>query len=417
MVLDASKMERVSIILSKNRQFNTNQMIQYFAIAYAFVLPLSRAGISFFTALLFFLWIIDGNVLNKIKQIFKSQVVRVLILFITFYFLSLLWADNVTHSLHYIQRHWHILPLFVLMFSIKKEYIPKVLSAFILGMFISEIISYGVFFELWHIGKSTPENPSPFMHHIEYSIFLAFTALILLSRIFNEMVLKYKLFYIFFFITISGNLFLNAGRTGQFAFILGLFVLAFLKFENKLKALFISSILTIMILGIAFNISETFQSRIILGKKNIVHVIEDKDYCTSWGGRVGAWIISKDIIVEHPLVGAGLVDNMKLFHQIIDTKYPEMKCMHKDFHHIHNQFLQILTQSGLIGLAIFLTIFYMIFKIPLKNKEYQDIKYIYLTVLFFSFMAEVVFPHQFSMTLFALIIGLLLAQHRIENEV
>jgi O-antigen ligase len=91
--------------------------------------------------------------------------------------------------------------------------------------------------------------------------------------------------------------------------------------------------------------------------------------------------------------------------------------MHRDFHHIHNQFLQILTQSGLIGLSIFLTIFYMIFKIPLKNKEYQNIKYIYLTVLFFSFMTEVVFPHQFSMTLFALIIGLLLAQQRIENEV
>jgi len=392
-------------------------MIHYVALAYALVLPLSRAGITFFTGLLVLLWVIDGNLIDKIKKLLQNNIIVALTLFIFINFVSLFWTEDVVETLGYIRRYWYLLPIFVLATTIKKEYISKILSAFILGMFISEIISYGIFFELWHFDCATPENPSPFMHHIEYSIFLAFTALVLLSRIFNEGDVKYKLLYVFFFITISGNLFLTAGRTGQFAFVLGLFVLALVSFKNKFKAFSISFILAVVILGIAFNVSTTFHDRIITGKENLVSVIDNKDYCTSWGGRVGAWIVSKDIISEHPFLGVGVVDNMKEFHKIIDTRYPEMKCMHEIFMHVHNQYFQIFTQLGLLGLIVFLSIFYFIFKLPLHSGEYNKIKYIYLTVLLFAFISEVIFHRQFSMVLFAFIIGLLLAQHRIENEI
>jgi O-antigen ligase len=417
MVLDAQKMERVLIILSKNRQFDFNQMIHYIALAYALVLPLSRAGITFFTGVLVLLWVLDGHLIGKIKQLFKNNIVVALTFFIFFNFVSLLWTENVVETLGYIRRYWYLLPILVFATTLKKEYLSKVLSAFILGMFISEIISYGIFFELWQVNCATPENPSPFMHHIEYSIFLAFTALVLLSRIFNHGDMKYKLLYAFFFITISGNLFLTAGRTGQFAFVLGLFVLALVSFKNKFKAFSISFVLAALILGIAFNVSTTFHDRVITGKENLVSVIDNKDYCTSWGGRVGAWIISKDIITEHPLLGMGVVDNMKEFHKIIDTKYPEMNCMHESFMHVHNQYFQIFTQLGLLGLLIFLSIFYFIVKLPLRSAEHSRMRYVYLTVLLFAFVSEVIFHRQFSMVLFAFIIGILLAQHRIENEV
>jgi len=387
------------------------------ALAYAFVLPLSRAGITFFTGLLMLLWLLEGNLLRKSKRLLSNKVIQALGLFILFNFISLFWTDNHVKTLDYIRRYWYLLPIVVLFTSLKKAYIPKLVSAFILGMFVSEIISYSIFFEILHFDSATPQNPSPFMHHIEYSIFLAFTALILLGRIFNESRMRYKLIYAFFFMTMSGNLFLTAGRTGQFAFVLGLFVLALISFKNKLKAFIISLVLSSLILGIAFNVSTTFHDRVVKGKENIVHVIEDKNYCTSWGGRVGAWIISKDIIEQSPLLGVGLVDNMKDFHQIIDEKYPEMKCMHGSFMHVHNQFLQIFTQLGLIGLIIFLSLFYMIFKMPLHRGEYRNIQYIFLTVLLFAFGSEVIFHRQFSMVLFAFIIGLLLAQSRIENEV
>ena len=404
-------------MLHKISYLKYNQYINYVILAYAFVLPLSRAGISFFTALLILLWFLEGNFKRKIELLKNNKVILALTVFLIFNLISTLWTNDKLETLDYIKKYWYFLPSLVIFTSIKKSYIPKALSAFILGMFISEVISYGVYFEIWEFKHAIPENPSPFMHHIEYSVFLAFTALVLLSRIFNEKDVKYKLIYMFFFMTISGNLFLTAGRTGQLAFIIGLFVLAMTHFKNKAKAVFIFLFLSVLVLGVAFNFSTTFHDRIIMGQESLVNAIEVEDYCTSWGSRVGASIVAKDIIVEHPLIGAGIIDNMEEFYYLIDTKYPKMECMKEFLMHMHNQYIQIFTELGLIGLIIFLSIFYSIGKIRLNNRTYTHVQYVYIAILLFSFISEVIFHRQFSMALFALIVGLLLAQQRIENEI
>ena len=407
-------MKRVDIFSFE--KINFTLWINYLAIVYAFVLPLSRAGIGLISGLMLVVWLIDGNFKQKFNTLRKSKVVFALFLFILFNVVSLFWTEHLNEALRTMKRYWYLLPMLVLMTSLKKEYIHKVLTAFMLGMLLSEIISYGVFFELWEFKNASPQNPSPFMHHIEYSVFLSFTALILLSRVFNTETLKYKIFYAIFFLTVSGNLFLTAGRTGQLSFLFGLIVLSLLSFKSKVKALFITISLGVVVMMTAFTFSTTFHDRIIQGKSDIIEVVKNENYCTSWGGRVGTYIIAKDIIKENPLLGIGTADNMKTFHSIIDTKYPNMKCMHHSFMHVHNQYMQIWTALGLLGLLLFLSIFYYIIKIPIKDKELKHIKYVYVMVLCFSFIPEVLFGRQFSLALFALVVGLLLAQNRIENE-
>ena len=394
-----------------------NQYLNNLIIMYVFLLPLSRAGVVFFTILLIIFWILEGDFKKKYVLLSNSKVILALFIFIVFNVVSLFWSDHKLEAYDYFEKYWYFFPLVAIMTSIKKEYISKTLSAFILGMFISEVISYGVFFEVWSFGNATPQNPTPFMHHIEYSIFLAFTALILLGRIFNTEQIKYKLMYMVFFITITGNLFLTAGRTGQIAFILGLFVLAMISFENKLKALLIFTVLSTISLGLAFNFSTTFHERVITAQTSLVNVVEEENYCSSWGSRIGAWMVSIDIITEHPIVGIGIVDNMQEFYNIIETEHQEMICSGNTLVHMHNQYLQILTQLGAVGLIMFLSIFYMLARLELKEKEYRDIKYIYLTVVLFAFVSEVLLHRQFGMALFALVVGLLLAQNRVENEV
>jgi O-antigen ligase len=399
------------------KQINYNEYINYLIVVYAFTLPLSRAAIVFFSALIPLLWILEGDFQRKFKLLLLSKVLKVIIAFIVFNLLAVLWSDYMLQALEYIQKYWYFLPMFVIFTSIKKEYISKTLSAFILGMFVSEVISYGIYFEWWQFKNTLPENPSPFMHHIEYSVFLAFTALVLLGRIFNEENIKYTLLYIFFFATVSGNLFLTAGRTGQIAFILGLFVLAMLSFKNKLKAFFVSIILSALVLGIAFNVSTTFYERIMTGKESLVNVVEKKDYCSSWGSRVGVWIVAEDIMLEHPILGVGVSDNMTEFHNLLSANHPEMECIQGHLMHMHNQYIQVFTQMGLIGLVIFLGIFYAIIKLPIKDVEYRNIQYVYVVIVLFAFVSEVLYHRQFSMALFALIIGLLLAQNKVENEI
>ena len=405
------------MILNKIQSSDYSQYINYIALAYAFTLPLSRAAISLFGILLIVLWLLEGSFKKKYLLLSRSKVVLALLTFLLFNMVALMWSEDTIKALGYIKKYWYLLPTLVLLTSLKKEYIPKILSAFILGMFVSEIISYGVFFELWQFKHATPTNLSPFMHHIEYSIFLAFTALLLLSRIFSNDTMGTKIFYMLFFITVTGNLFLTEGRTGQIAFILGLFILAIISFKNKFKSISISFVLTSVILMLAFNLSNTFHDRIIMGQESLVNVIQNEDYSTSLGSRVGAWIVCKDIMMQNPIVGVGIHDNMNVFHSIIDEKYPEMQCMHNTFMHVHNQYLQIFTQLGLVGLFLFLAIFYTLAKTHIENKEFKNIKYVYLTILLFAFIPEVLLHRQFNMALFALIVGLLLAQNRIENEI
>lgn len=402
--------------LTKNIKIDLTLYLNYMIIAYAFFLPISRAGISLFTFLSVLLWIIEGNFKHKIHLIVRNKVILALFAFIAMNFISLFWTNNIDDSLGYIRRYWYLFPILVLYTSIKKEYISTILSAFIMGMFVSEVIGYGVFFELWKFKDTLKGNISPFMHHIEYSIFLAFTSLILLSRIFSSIKLKSKIIYSFFFVTISANLFLTEGRTGQLALIVGLFVLALISFKNKFKALIISSLLTIFLLGGAYMFSSTFQNRVADASDSIINVIQNKNYCTSWGSRIGAYITAQNIVTQHPMIGAGITDNMQMFRTLIDTKYPYMMCI-KELSHMHNQYLQILTQLGIIGLFFFLLIFYMVANIQIKDISYNNMKYIYLSVLCVGFVSETLFHRAFSLALFTFLIGLLLAQHRVEHEI
>ena len=399
------------------KQINYTAYINYMIVAYAFTLPLSRAAVVFFSAMLTLLWILEGDFRKKYELLTQSKFVKVLGIFILFNLMGVLWSDYMLQALEYIQKYWYFLPIFVIFTSIKKEYIHKTLSAFIVGMFISEVISYGVFFEWWQFKHATPENPSPFMHHIEYSIFLAFTALVLLGRIFNEKDLKLTLLYIFFFATVSGNLFLTAGRTGQIAFILGLFVLTMLSFQNKVKAFFVSIILSTLVLGIAFNLSATFHDRIMTAIQSLVEVVENEDYCSSWGSRVAVWVVAEEIMIENPVFGVGISDNMTEFHNLLSAEHPQMKCIQGQLMHMHNQYIQTFTQLGMIGLVLLLAVFYQIIRLPLKDIEYKNIQHIYVTVILFAFVSEVLYHRQFSMALFALIVGLLLAQNRVEDEI
>lgn len=385
-------------------------------MAYALVLPLSRAGISFFTVLLLLLWFLEGGFKSKFTLLAHNRVVLSIFAFLLFNVISLFWTNHVGESFDYIRRYWYLLVILVFFTSVQKEFIPKILSSFILGMFISEIISYGVFFQLWEFKHATTDNISPFMHHIEYSVYLALTALIIMGRIFSTGMVKTKLVYSVFFITMSGNLFLTQGRTGQLALVLGLFVLALLNFKNKFKAFFLSSVISLTVLSVAYMFSHTFQDRVADASNSLIHVVNNQDYCSSWGARVGAYITGKDIVITDPIFGVGITDNMDIFRRLVDTKYQYMGCI-RELPHMHNQYLQILTQLGFIGLFIFLSIFYNLGNVKIKNREFRNIKYVYLSILLVAFVTEVLFHRAFSLALYAVMVGLILAQNRVENEV
>ena len=395
------------------QNIKANNLINYFLMAYAFVLPLSRAGIVLFSLLLILLWFIEGDLKEKFSKLKNNKFAIAFFIFILFNIISLLWVEsqNIKEAIRYIVKYWYMLVIFVIFTSMKKEYVNKILIAFIVGMSVSIVISLGAYFEFWEFKRATASNISPFMHHIEYSIFLAITSLVLVCKAIHQDKKSLKILFAMLFIVSVITLFLTLGRAGQLSFVVTIFVLLLMQIKKRVKETAIILIIFISSIILAYNYNSLFHNRIEAGKKDIDKLINKQDYSTSWGNRVGAMIVAKEIFLENPLLGVGIIDNMDELKKIVNEKGNEkLKCIDSPhFMHFHNQYLDILTKKGLVGLLIFLSLFYFLLKSHSNIDEYKNLRIILSVVFLVGFIAEPLLHQQFTMALFAFFSGLVVS--------
>lgn len=391
-------------------QIDFQKIIYYSVIIFAFTLPLSRAMISFFIIFLPLVWLFQGEFEKKYNQIKSSKILLAISFFLLLSLISFMWTENLKLGMNVFRTDMYLLTLFVIATTIKKEQVQLIISSFLLGMFISEIIAYGVFFELWTFKDATVINPSPFMMHIDYSVFMAFTAILLLNRILsNYYALKQKIIYVLFFITVTGNLFLAIGRTGQVAFVVGIILITIIHFRLTIKSIFLSILLLGLIFPLAYNLSDTFKVRVSAGV-NDVKKISEMNFNSSWGIRIAYYIVTFDAIKKDPLLGLGIGDYKDAIASTLENnEYPFMNEKTKKFmskYHPHNQYLLILLQMGVIGLFLFFYIIYQLYKLSIKDKEIKDLSILFTTVFFISSIPEPLLVKQFTIALFILFIGL-----------
>lgn len=392
----------------------------YITIIFAFTLPLSRAIISFSIIALPLIWIFEGQFKSKLKLIWEHKILQAILLFLGFNLISLLWTQDYNNAENTLRLYGYWISIFVLSTSIKKDDIQKIITFFLYGMLLSELIAYGVFFELWNFKHASINNPSPFMFWIDYSVFTAFTSILLLSRLFsNKYLKKEKILMFLFFLSTTGNLFLGLGRTGQVALIVAIIVMILLYLKISLKSIFITLILIISIYGTGYIISDTFKTRIQSGI-NDIQKMQNHAYDTSLGIRVVYWMISYDILKENLFLGVGIGDYKQTMKVFLEKNNYHISEATKEFisnFHAHNQFLMIMIQTGFIGLLLMLNIFYQLYKLDIDNLEVKKLSLLFLTIFFVSSMAEPLWLKQFTLALFVLFLGLFIsASHTVPKN-
>lgn len=380
----------------------------YLILFFAFIMPLSRALVSLFVILLPIIWIYEGDFKRKWQEIKSSKFLLAIILFTFYSSISFFWSENILEALNQIRLFSYFILIFVIATSLQPKYIPQIITSFLMGMFVSEIIAYGVFFELWTFKHATVENPSPFMIHIDYSVFLAITSILLLNRLISsKYTLNEKILFAFFFCTVTGNLFLSTGRTGQVALIAGIIVMTLLHFKLTLKSFVLSLFLIGSIYTTAYTLSNSFKIRTAQTYSNIEGII-NMNFNSSWGIRAAFWITTYDILKEHPL-GVGIGDFQDETAKIIEKKkYTFLDSSTKEFmsiNHPHNEFLLILLQTGIIGLVLFFYMIYQLYQLQIKDKELKELSILFLTIYFVSCMAEPLLVKQFPIAIFVLFVG------------
>ena len=369
-------------------RFDLEKTYQYLLISVAFLMPLTVSGANTIIVIICFLWLFSGDYKSKYNQIMSSKLIIASILFFCLHVIGLLWTEDLKWGLHILHKMWYFLLLFPILFNIvQKKYIKYYLSAFLLAITLTEIISYLVWFEI--IGdfmKAKNYNPTPFMSHISYNPILAFAIYLVCHEIFfNKKLGKLKFFWFSFFaLTMTFNMFITGGRAGQVMFFAMLSILIFQFFGNeRLKSLLLIAILIPGIFFTAYKTSPLFHVRVDNGIDDFISYSQNTVLRSSVGYRLLFSQNSWDLIKDNPLIGVGTGDFPSEYKKINQMNSPSMP----NITNPHNMYVLVLVQLGFLGLLSMMSIIYYQIKLSFleTNKFFRDVG-ITLPLLFLVIM-------------------------------
>jgi len=355
------------LTLIKNKQ-KINDVNAYLLIAFAFALPLTVAGANIIDAFIVLLWLARGTFKEDWNEVKNNKVVLAVLGFYLLHIVGLLWTEDMQWGLHILKKETKFLMIPIFMLFVRREHIKYYIYAFLLAMTISEVLSYGIWFEIIPAFKNaTVDNPTVFMSHISYNPFLAFSiylisAVLLFSKDIDN---KKKIIYGFFILTMTINMFITGGRAGQVMYFTTLIILFFQFYWNqKIKAFFLTIIIIPSIFLISYSNSELFKIRVDSAISDIKHY--DVNANTSVGLRLTFSINSWEIIRKNPFIGVGTGDFINEYKKINEINSPHLPNPSQP----HNMYTLDLVQFGILGLLSLLSILYFQIKHALKNDDF-----------------------------------------------
>ena len=371
-------------------KISLNQVYQFLLVILAFLLPLSVFLANLIIVIIVVLWLFTGNYESKYHQIIGNKFILASIVFYCLHIVGLIWTEDLEWGLVILHKMWYFILLLPILFTIvEQKYIKYYVSAFLLAISITEIVSYLLWFELIAPFKiiRIPDsftlmvlrggdlahmvnNPTPFMSHVSYNPILAFAIYLVYHEIFlNKNLSRFKFFiFSFFAITMTFNMFITGGRAGQVMYfvVVALIIFQFFSYE-KIKSLATIFILIPLVFFSAYLTSNTFQVRVDNAINDVV--VYESNNNTSVGKRISYAVNSWGIFKKNPIIGVGTGD--------FPIEFEKMSVINnnQDFEssnlpsNPHNMYSLVLIQHGMLGLFVFLSIFYYQFKLSVLSSS------------------------------------------------
>jgi O-antigen ligase len=357
--------------------FNLDKTYHFLLIALAFLLPLTVFGGNLVIVMICILWLISGDYKSKINQIIDNKLMLASILFFCIHIVGLIWTEDLSWGIHIVHKMWYFCGLLPILYTLmRKEYIDKCVSAFLIAISITEIFSYLIWFELIEPFKNaTIENPTPFMSHISYNPILAFAIYLVLHEVFFNKKLTNIVFsfYSFFAISMTINMFITGGRAGQVSFFVMIAILTIQVLDKqRFKSMLAIFILIPGIFFTAYQTSGLFNKRVNMAISEILNYSDthESDF-SSVSVRVTYTLNSWEVIKQNPIIGVGTGDFPSAYKAINLINTP----LGPNTTNPHNMYTLVLMQLGLIGLLSMLSIFYYQMRLSFNstNKFIRDV--------------------------------------------
>ena len=347
-----------------------NQNFRNFSfLALGVLMPFSTAAISIFMILLIILTLLDNTTYQKISHNLKTPLFQSFVMFFILHMVGFYWLEVESINWH---KSWMIWFIPILAVAVDKNTARKGVYAFVIGMMLAELYVYYNIFSIWdeYLKGRYGDFLLP-ISHISYNPFLAISIGLLMTTLLAGQYKNLRLIVaIIFLMTMVANMFMTGGRAGHAGFIFIWLVLSFYYLKKNTQSLYGMVISLILIVLIAWNTSPVFKKRAQQGASELISYqmkLNDASGQISKNlGSVGKRLhfnqYSFEIFKEKPLYGFGTGS--------FENEWIEYA---KDKNHVqnivtnpHSNHMLILVQFGLLGLVVYLNMFYQQIRVAIS---------------------------------------------------
>lgn len=358
------------MILEKLRNDEINiKIVNILAVIYLFSLTVSYKISGTLIYIILFIFLLNPKVGTYLKNSLKNSFVQAGLLYLAVILIWFIGTHDLSFAITQLKiNKFYLLPILFFAF-IRVEYFKYYVLAFILGAIVNFIWTYLMFFNIIDNHYS-----NLIINQSEHAFLIFLTIISLFYRLVKyEDKLVYKILIIFIILLLSSNVFLLK-KTQIVSYVIVLFV-AFIYLYRKdiVKILILSlTFLSIFLIGTNF-LFPTVKYQLLHELDGVQKAIQKQDFTNSMSARLGVAYYSLQVIEDSPIFGYGTGDHAYEVKKAINNS--ELKNIDSKSYDIligtlitgkhvtlHNTFLQVLVQYGIIGLLIFLNIFYQILK-------------------------------------------------------
>jgi len=395
--------------LSVMRPRSVNNVLNWLVVMLAFSLPLYRAWVSLAAILILLLWFFQDRLGDRVARLGHHRLTVTILFFLVLNLVSLLWSEDPTAGFEYWRKYLYLLLAPAIASSLRPVFARRALVAFLTATVLSVAMMPVVIIAGIHVRHIHPGNPAATMSHLDYSLVLAVAGVLILVHLTHStMRRRQRLLWILLFVVVFGGLLLNIGRSGQFAFIATLAVLVpfLLRRRSPLVRVAVLTAVAGVMLAAYFLVTP-FHQRVEIATTELHDAVTQHRVDTNQGKRVAAMVVGLEIVASDPVFGTGIGGNMPEFRRLLETRFPQLKDAVGWYPHLHNQYIQVTTELGFVGLLALLAMMAALIAGRYSNAEYRAAAVAVGCVYLFGFMGDPFLHKQLPLALFALAAGVI----------
>jgi len=354
----------------------------------AFSLPFSTQVNSAAIIFILLVWLLDRDLLVKIKKVFSNKFIIILILYFAVCLLGMLYTSNQKAGIGYLTKSFSLL-LFPIIFSsydYSNKVLQKILLAFVLAVFccityslvmvfyfhnalIEEFSLYNTYREL--LIKPLTFHPTYFSIYILFSIF-CIIYLVFINKWYKGFLGVVGLLLVFYFFAFS---LLLSARMPLLSSFFCLFITAVFYSIKLKKYIFIFVALAVIVSMLYYLFNNPMFNQRILEIRETALKPPVGIYHNSINLRIGILTCTFQELRSQWLLGTGTGDMQDVLNKCYESNgYSDV--LYKLSFNTHSAYFDAFLRLGVLGLFSLVLLFYYSFNRAIKTKDVLFLNFI-----------------------------------------